>query len=132
MEETKSNVATDRESTTWTAAENKAFENALAIYDDNTPDRWQKVAAVIPGKTVSDIIRQYNELEADVSNIEAGLIPVPGYITSPTFTLDWAGGGGGCNGLKPGHPVGNKRSPAGRSPELDRKKGVPWTEEEHK
>ncbi|KAG2274772.1 hypothetical protein Bca52824_057327 [Brassica carinata] len=102
MEETKSNVATDQGSGGY------------------------------PGKTVSDVIRQYNELEADVSNIEAGLIPVPGYITSPTFTLDWAGGGGGCNGFKPGHPVGNKRSPAGRSPELDRKKGVPWTEEEHK
>src|SRR5690606_17662608 len=88
-----------REVATWTAAENKAFENALAVYDDNTPDRWQKVAAVIPGKTVSDVIRQYNELEADVSNIEAGLIPVPGYISSPPFTLDWAGGGGGCTGF---------------------------------
>ncbi|KAL0735128.1 hypothetical protein Bca4012_011338 [Brassica carinata] len=134
MDETKSNVAVaaNREVSTWTAAENKAFENALAVYDDNTPDRWQKVAAVIPGKTVSDVIRQYNELEADVSSIEAGLIPVPGYITSPPFTLDWAGGGGGCNGFKPGQPVGNKRSPAGRLPELERKKGVPWTEEEHK
>lgn len=131
MEETKSNVVVvaTGEGATWTAAENKAFENALAVYDDNTPDRWQKVAAVIPGKTVSDVIRQYNDLEADVSSIEAGLIPVPGYITSP-FTLDWTGGG--CNGFKPGHPVGNKRSPSGRSPELERKKGVPWTEEEHK
>ncbi|CAH8360509.1 unnamed protein product [Eruca vesicaria subsp. sativa] len=127
--EMKSNVAATREVATWTAAENKAFENALAVYDDNTPDRWEKVAAVIPGKTVSDVIRQYNELEADVSNIEAGLIPVPGYITSQPFTLDWTGGGGG---FKPGHPVSNKRSPTGRSPELERKKGVPWTEEEHK
>lgn len=132
MDETKSNatVAASGEGATWTAAENKAFENALAVYDDNTPDRWEKVAAVIPGKTVSDVIKQYNELEADVSSIEAGLIPVPGYITAPPFTLDWAGGG--CNGFKPGHAVGNKRSPAGRSPELERKKGVPWTEEEHK
>ncbi|KAG7534767.1 Myb domain containing protein [Arabidopsis thaliana x Arabidopsis arenosa] len=130
MDETKSAVAASGEGATWTAAENKAFENALAVYDDNTPDRWQKVAAVIPGKTVSDVIRQYNDLEADVSSIEAGLIPVPGYITSPPFTLDWAGGG--CNGFKPGHQVCNKRSPAGRSPELERKKGVPWTEEEHK
>ncbi|XP_010483500.1 PREDICTED: transcription factor DIVARICATA-like isoform X2 [Camelina sativa] len=135
MEDTKSNagVAASGEGCTWTAAENKAFENALAVYDDNTPDRWQKVAAVIPGKTVSDVIRQYNDLEADVSSIEAGLIPVPGYVTSP-FTLDWAGGGGsgGCNGFKPGHSVCYKRSSAGRSPELERKKGVPWTEEEHK
>lgn len=68
MEETKSGVAASGEGATWTAAENKAFENALAVYDDNTPDRWQKVAAVIPGKTVSDVIRQYNDLEADVSS----------------------------------------------------------------
>ncbi|CAN6806591.1 hypothetical protein Bca4012_001231 [Brassica carinata] len=132
MEETESNVplAASPDAATWTVAENKAFENALAVYDDNTPDRWQKVAAAIPGKTVSDVIKQYNDLEADLSSIEAGLIPVPGYITSP-FTLDWAAGGG-CDGFKPGHPVGNKRSTAGRSPELERKKGVPWTEEEHK
>ncbi|KAJ0261438.1 Homeodomain-like transcriptional regulator [Hirschfeldia incana] len=132
MEETKSNVAVaaSSDAATWTVAENKAFENALAVYDDNTPDRWQKVAAAIPGKTVSDVIKQYNDLEADLSSIEAGLIPVPGYITSP-FTLDWAGGGS-CDGFKPGHPVGGKRSPAGRSLEMERKKGVPWTEEEHK
>ncbi|CAN8253251.1 unnamed protein product [Cochlearia groenlandica] len=127
MEETESHVAPSslEGGATWTVAENKAFENALAVYDDNTPDRWQKVAAVIPGKTVSDVIKQYNELEADVSNIEAGLIPVPGYITSQSFTLDWTG-------FKPGHGLGGKRSTAGRSPEMERKKGVPWTEEEHK
>ncbi|XP_010535415.1 PREDICTED: transcription factor DIVARICATA isoform X2 [Tarenaya hassleriana] len=121
-EETVKNSST---AATWTAAENKAFEDALAVYDDDTPDRWQKVAAMIPGKTVGDVIKQYTELEADVINIEAGLVPVPGYITSP-FTLDWAGG---YNGLK---PVGSKRSPAARPPEHERKKGVPWTEEEHK
>ncbi|KAG6382800.1 hypothetical protein SASPL_157490 [Salvia splendens] len=26
----------------WSAAENKLFENALALFDENTPDRWQK------------------------------------------------------------------------------------------
>ncbi|KAG2333451.1 hypothetical protein Bca52824_004631 [Brassica carinata] len=114
-----------------TESNNKAFENALAVYDDNTPDRWQKVAAAIPGKTVSDVIKQYNDLEADLSSIEAGLIPVPGYITSP-FTLDWAAGGG-CDGFKPGHPVGNKgrrpedrRSWSGRKVFLGRRKNTSY------
>ncbi|KAL5712180.1 hypothetical protein ACHQM5_014377 [Ranunculus cassubicifolius] len=42
-------------STKWTPEENKLFENALAIYDKETPDRWQKIAAMIQGKTVGDV-----------------------------------------------------------------------------
>ncbi|KAK4792654.1 hypothetical protein SAY86_023089 [Trapa natans] len=51
----------------WTSSENKMFERALAVHDEDNPDRWHRVAALIPGKTV-----------ADVSNIEAGLVPAPG------------------------------------------------------
>lgn len=117
-------------STKWTAAENKMFENALAIYDKDTPDRWQRVAAMIPGKTVRDVMRQYKELEDDVSSIEAGLIPIPGYnSTSSPFTLEW-GNGHGFDGFKQGYGPGGKRS--GRGSDQERKKGVPWTEEEHK
>lgn len=113
----------DNISTNWTPEENKLFENALAVYDKDTPDRWHKVAEMIPGKTVADVIRQYKELEVDVCNIEAGLVPVPGYTTTPTttspFTLDWVNTSG-------------KRSSSVRPHEHERKKGVPWTEEEHK
>ncbi|KAK7301800.1 hypothetical protein RJT34_12675 [Clitoria ternatea] len=115
--------------TNWTPAENKLFENALAVYDKDTPDRWHKVAEMIPGKTALDVMMQYKELEADVSNIEAGLIPIPGYnsTTSP-FTLDWVNTRGydGFKGLT------SKRSSSVRAPDQERKKGVPWTEEEHK
>lgn len=127
-EETKSNKI----KTKWTPAENKMFENALAVYDKVTPDRWQKVAAMIPGKTVLDVIKQYEELEADVSSIEAGLIPIPGYSTnSSPFTLECVNGHG-FDGFK--HPFGfnGKRSSSIRPQEQERKKGVPWTEEEHK
>ncbi|XP_073282839.1 transcription factor DIVARICATA-like, partial [Primulina huaijiensis] len=74
--------------TQWTPEENKKFENALAIYDRDTADRWDNVAAMIPGKTVNDVIKQYRELVEDVSDIEAGLIPVPGYSAN-SFTLEW-------------------------------------------
>ncbi|KAJ4840062.1 hypothetical protein Tsubulata_011442 [Turnera subulata] len=116
--------------TKWTAAENKIFENALAVYDKDTPDRWHKVAAMIPGKTVGDVIKQYKELELDVSYIEAGLIPVPGYSTSP-FTLDLISGNG-YDGFKQSFGIGGKRSSSARPADQERKKGVPWTEEEHK
>ncbi|XP_028779943.1 transcription factor DIVARICATA-like [Neltuma alba] len=117
--------------TKWTPSENKLFENALAVYDKDTPDRWVKVAAMIPGKTVGDVIKQYRELVEDVSNIEAGLIPIPGYNSSTTtsqFTLDWVNSSGFDNFKS----HGGKRSSSGRPPEQERKKGVPWTEEEHK
>ncbi|XP_043702746.1 transcription factor DIVARICATA-like [Telopea speciosissima] len=116
-------------STEWTHEENKMFENALAVYDRETPDRWEKVAAMIPGKTVWDVMKQYKELEDDVSEIEAGRIPIPGYRTS-TFTLDWVNNSG-FDGLKHSYGPGGRRSSSGR-PDQERKKGVPWTEDEHR
>ncbi|XP_073017689.1 transcription factor DIVARICATA-like isoform X2 [Primulina eburnea] len=49
--------------TKWTPEENKRFENALAFFDKDTPDRWYNVAAMIPGKTdlllIFEAIRQF-------------------------------------------------------------------------
>ncbi|KAK9280325.1 hypothetical protein L1049_014013 [Liquidambar formosana] len=120
----------DSKSTNWTPEENKRFENALAEFDKDTPDRWQRVASRIPGKSVVDVINQYKVLEADVSSIEAGLIPIPGYSTSP-FTLDWVNNHG-FDGFKQSYGIGGKRSSSARPSDQERKKGVPWTEEEHK
>ena len=116
----------EKKSGRWTQQDNKIFENALAAHiDSKTPDRWVKVAAMLPGKTVSDVISHYRDLEVDVTHIEAGLIPFPGYGSSP-FTLDWE-----SDGMMQGYCVGGKRS-GGRLSDQERKKGVPWTEEEHK
>lgn len=116
--------------TKWSLEENKMIENALALYDVDTPDRWYKVASMIPGKTVSDVIKKYRELEEDVSDIEAGLIPV----TSPTcdsFTLDWMNHQS-YNGMKEIHVPGGKQSTLTRPSNQERKNGVAWTEEEHR
>ncbi|CAN8317010.1 unnamed protein product [Cochlearia groenlandica] len=130
--------------TKWTQEENKRFENALAFYDKDTPDRWIKVAAMLPGKNVGDVMKQYRELEEDVSDIEAGLIPIPGYA-SDSFTLDWGGydddhgnnDGFNMNGFYYAASAavaggGGKRGFGARAAEHERKKGVPWTEEEHR
>ncbi|KAL0401246.1 UNVERIFIED_CONTAM: Transcription factor DIVARICATA [Sesamum latifolium] len=108
-------------STPWTKEENKRFESALAIFDEKTPNRWFKVAAMIPGKSVYDVINQYRELVADVSDIEAGLVPIPGYLAS-SFTLELSD--------HRGFDVYRKRPV--RSCDHERKKGVPWTEDEHR
>lgn len=104
----------------WSKEENKLFESALAIYDEKTPNRWYKVAQMIPGKSVRDVISQYMELVADVSDIEAGLVPIPGYLAS-SFTFELAD--------HRGFDLYRKR---GRNCDQERKKGVPWTEDEHR
>lgn len=110
--------------TEWTKEENKRFESALAIYDKDTPDRWFKVAAMIPGKTVYDVIKQYKELVEDIDEIESGRVPIPGYLAS-SFTFQ----------LVDHHNYDAYRKkpvPFKASSDQERKKGVPWTEEEHR
>ncbi|KAL2336991.1 hypothetical protein Fmac_011437 [Flemingia macrophylla] len=116
----------------WTPQENKLFENALAYYDKDTPDRWMRVAAMIPGKTVGDVIKQYRELEEDVCVIEAGLVPVPGYTAAFSCTLEWDNNNQGCDEFKQFCSVGGKKAASARPSDHERKKGVPWTEEEHR
>ena len=105
----------------WTKEENKRFESALAIFDDKTPNRWFKVAEMIPGKSVYDVINQYRELVADVTDIEAGLVPIPGYLAS-SFTLE----------LADDHLFRKRPRNTTTTCDQERKKGVPWTEEEHR
>ncbi|KAF8397332.1 hypothetical protein HHK36_016245 [Tetracentron sinense] len=119
----------DSKCTKWTKEENKIFETALALNDRDTPDLWHKVAALIPGKTVNDVKKQYQKLEEDISYIDAGLIQTPGYTTS-SFTLEWVNHPE-LDGLKQSYCPG-KRSPSARPSDQERKKGVPWTEEEHR
>ncbi|XP_047045789.1 transcription factor DIVARICATA-like [Lolium rigidum] len=118
----------------WSQEENKLFEEALARVDGDAPDRWERVASLLPGKSVADVVAHYDDLENDVCFIEAGLVPFPRYDAgSPAsgFTLDWDGGGGddALAFKRSCYLVGGKR---GRGSDNERKKGVPWTEEEHK
>ncbi|CAN4118197.1 unnamed protein product [Withania somnifera] len=127
----------ENKGTKWTAEENKRFEDALALFDEETPDRWYNVAAMIPGKTVNDVIKQYRELVEDITDIEAGFIPLAGYTTSNnSFTLEWINHdreeGVSHDFNKRFYGPSSKRNSSNRSSEHERKKGVPWTEEEHR
>ncbi|KAK7310909.1 hypothetical protein RJT34_08698 [Clitoria ternatea] len=72
-------------SSVWTAKQNKRFENALAILDKDTPDRWQKLAMAVGGKTVEDVKRHYEMLLEDVKQIEEGHVPLPNYTNLPSL-----------------------------------------------
>ncbi|KAK7386535.1 hypothetical protein VNO78_26837 [Psophocarpus tetragonolobus] len=65
----------------WTPRQNKLFEQALALYDRETPDRWQNVANVV-GRSVEEVKRHYEILKEDVKRIEHGQVPFPHYKTN--------------------------------------------------
>ncbi|KZV17736.1 protein RADIALIS-like 1 [Dorcoceras hygrometricum] len=66
----------------WSAKENKAFEQALAVYDKDTPDRWANVAKAIGRRTAEEVKRHYQNLVEDVKYIESGKVPFPYYWTT--------------------------------------------------
>jgi hypothetical protein len=63
----------------WTAKQNKQFEQALAAYDEETPDRWHNIARAVGGKSADEVKRYYELLVEDVRHIEAGRVPFPAY-----------------------------------------------------
>ncbi|GLJ07154.1 hypothetical protein SUGI_0059830 [Cryptomeria japonica] len=64
----------------WSGEENKMFETALAIYDKDTPDRWQNVASMVGGgKSPDEVKKHYEILLEDLNCIENGKVPLPDY-----------------------------------------------------
>lgn len=74
-----SSSMSSRGSGSWTDKQNKAFERALAVFDKDTPDRWQNVAKAVPGKTAEEVQRHFELLVEDVNSIESGRVPFPNY-----------------------------------------------------
>ncbi|XP_032944403.1 dnaJ homolog subfamily C member 2 isoform X3 [Rhinolophus ferrumequinum] len=48
--------------TPWTTEEQKLLEQALKTYPANTPERWEKIAEAVPGRTKKDCMKRYKEL----------------------------------------------------------------------
>ncbi|XP_027362681.1 protein RADIALIS-like 3 [Abrus precatorius] len=76
---TSNTLSSPNTSLRWTTEKNKLFENALAIYDKETPDRWYNVAMFVGGTTEVEVKRQYEMLLEDIKNIESGKVPLPAY-----------------------------------------------------
>ncbi|KAG4119912.1 hypothetical protein ERO13_D11G108801v2 [Gossypium hirsutum] len=57
----------------WSWEENKLFELALAVVDEQHPDRWEVVAGMVGGeKTAEDVHKHYVILLEDLQFIESG------------------------------------------------------------
>ncbi|KAL8251943.1 hypothetical protein R6Q59_035636 [Mikania micrantha] len=104
----------------WTNEQNTLFESALAIFDTETPDRWSNVASLVPGKSETDVKKQYERLKADINKIEAGFVD-PDNPDSSCFKLE----------SFQDHEF-RKRPTKFTSFDHERRKGIPWTEEEHR
>ena len=98
----------------WSEEENRVFEAALVDFEEGRSDRWHRIAERIPGRYPWEVEEQYRRLEKDVLDIEAGIIEPPVYADDEPEQADRISFG---------------RS---RSRPDERKKGVPWTEDEHK
>ncbi|CAK9863891.1 unnamed protein product [Sphagnum jensenii] len=107
----------------WTKEQDKQFENALDIHDQDSPKRWENIAAMVPGKDATEVKRHFEILQEDVSLIDAGRIALPNYSPSSlsTSSEDATAAAGGGKG------VGSSKSA-----DQERRKGIPWSEEEHR
>ncbi|KAL2939020.1 Transcription factor SRM1, partial [Bienertia sinuspersici] len=120
------------ESSSWSWEQDKAFENAIAAYPEELEDRWEKIVADVPGKTLEEIKHHYELLSEDIKQIESGCVPLPSYSSSECSSDLAAEEGNGKKGQSAN--AGNESSHGNKASKADqeRRKGIAWTEDEHR
>ncbi|KAL5710563.1 hypothetical protein ACHQM5_021110 [Ranunculus cassubicifolius] len=109
-------------SSPWSRAQDKLFEQALVIFPEETSDRWERIAMEVPGKKGWEIRKHYDELVRDISEIESGRVELPCYADDSFEMMN----------VEEGHGKSQISFKLKSQGESERKKGTPWTEEEHK
>ncbi|KAK4273323.1 hypothetical protein QN277_021749 [Acacia crassicarpa] len=72
----------------WSWEENKLFEVALAVVDEQYPDRWEVIAAMVGGnKKAGDVQEHYVTLLEDLHVIESGKLDHDLPQTQPCLLL---------------------------------------------
>ncbi|XP_074282832.1 protein RADIALIS-like 4 [Silene latifolia] len=99
----------------WTFEENKAFENGLVELGHDNPNLVKELSLRFPGKTIEQIQNHYDALLRDVEIIESGcfdekLDDLYGYNSKQ-------------EGSNIQSNVLNTR--------VQRRRGIPWTDDEH-
>jgi hypothetical protein len=117
--------------TRWTREEDKIFEQALTIFPENLPDRWQSIANHIR-KSAWEVKEHYDILVHDVLAIDSGRVELPTYRDDES--VSWESSGGDDGGMvAAGAPPSGQICFGGKAKQdTERKKGTPWTEDEHK
>ncbi|KAL8135607.1 protein RADIALIS-like 3 [Apium graveolens] len=76
------NSSSRNSASSWTQRQNDQFEEALAKYDRDTPDRWHNIARVVDGKSAEEVKRHFELLVKDIMKIESDQVPLPNYRTT--------------------------------------------------
>ncbi|KAJ7970596.1 Transcription factor DIVARICATA [Quillaja saponaria] len=117
-------IAQSKASTQWTRLQDKLFERALVVFPEEVPDRWVMIAEQVPGKSQEEVREHYEDLVHDVFEIDSGRVEMPSYgdesVAASAGLSGWDSENHISFGLKP------------KQSENERKKGTPWTAEEHK
>ncbi|KAL5700624.1 hypothetical protein ACHQM5_026048 [Ranunculus cassubicifolius] len=56
----------------WSWEENKVFELALAVVEEDNPHRWDVIAMMVGGRSAEEVEKHYNDLLEDLRLIESG------------------------------------------------------------
>ncbi|KAE9611803.1 hypothetical protein Lal_00011719 [Lupinus albus] len=112
----------------WTHHQDKLFERALVVVPEYAPERWDKIAEKVPGKSAAEVKEHYDDLVHDVFEIDSGRVAVPEY-TDESSSVSF-GENGGLSSWDSSNQISfmSKR----KHGDNERKKGTPWTEEEHR
>ncbi|CAN8257148.1 unnamed protein product [Cochlearia groenlandica] len=105
------------ESSQWTRSEDKIFEEALVIFPEESLNRWDKIAEQLH-KTSKEVKEHYEDLVHDVLEIDSGRVEVPDYMDGYSSVVAWDSTAKISFGTKNG--------------DNERKRGTPWSENEHK
>lgn len=128
----------------WSREEEKAFENAIAMHwVEDSKEQWNKIASMVPSKSVDELKQHYQLLVEDVCAIEAGHVPLPTYIGEESATSTHGNSAITSSDRRPNAAYGTGFSGAthdsvaaggkgGSRSDQERRKGIPWTEEEHR
>ncbi|CAN4090361.1 unnamed protein product [Withania somnifera] len=116
-------------SSIWSREQDIAFENALATYPEDSTKRWEKIAADVPGKTLQEVKNHYERLLDDVSRIESGCVPLPCYNSSSNRLSSHGDGERTGKKSEISGRLNGEPNDGGKS---NRRKGVAWTEDEHR
>ncbi|KAI4385807.1 hypothetical protein MLD38_003800 [Melastoma candidum] len=122
----------------WSRDEDRVFENVIASWEGGVDldwadlsQLWVRLSGELPGKSLEEIRCHYEALVEDVWSIEAGRVEIPRYDRvegCSTSEVDGKAGGSGNSG---GSGGGKEAGKVSRS-EHERRKGVAWSEEEHR
>lgn len=51
-----------QQTSAWTSEEQRLLEKALRTYPANTPERWERIAEAVPGRTKKECMKRYKDL----------------------------------------------------------------------